>query len=135
MDVQGFRELDHAADWELEVWAPTFKGLLEQAVLGMNELSGIQTESGTEVIKDLSIQAVDLEMLLINFLTEILFLGEVENLGFNKFVLSKRKLNIEGQIYGYYISSIEKQIKAVTFHNLSIEYKEGKYFTRIIFDV
>ena len=123
MNIQGFREIDHAADWELEVWAPTFTGLLEQAVLGINELSGIQPVPGSEEIKKLSIEAEDLEMLLMKFLTEILFFGEVENLGFNQFLLSIQNFNIDGKIFGYRIGSIEKQIKAVM---------SGKRITRTV---
>ena len=37
----GYREIEHTADWELKVWAPDLRGLLEQAARGMYALSGI----------------------------------------------------------------------------------------------
>jgi len=41
----GFREREHTADWELQVWAPSFSGLLEQAARGMYALSGTRDQS------------------------------------------------------------------------------------------
>ena len=36
MDLSaGYREIEHTADWELEVWAPDLAALLEQAARGM----------------------------------------------------------------------------------------------------
>jgi hypothetical protein len=38
----GFREIEHTADWELEVWAPDLPALLEQAGRGMYALAGVR---------------------------------------------------------------------------------------------
>jgi len=38
----GFSERGHTADWELEVWAPDFPGLLAQAARGMYSISGVR---------------------------------------------------------------------------------------------
>ncbi len=42
----GFREKDHTADWELEVWAPDLPGLLVEAARGMYWLMGARLEHG-----------------------------------------------------------------------------------------
>ncbi|MFC2053874.1 archease, partial [Chloroflexota bacterium] len=33
-EIAGFREIEHTADWELEVWAPDILELLKQAAIG-----------------------------------------------------------------------------------------------------
>ena len=42
----GFREKEHTADWELDVWAPDLPALLDQAARGMYWLMGAQLEEG-----------------------------------------------------------------------------------------
>ena len=42
----GFREKEHTADWELDVWAPDLPALLEQAARGMYWLMGARLEEG-----------------------------------------------------------------------------------------
>jgi SHS2 domain-containing protein len=41
--VAGYREREHTADWELEVWAPDLPRLLEQAARGMYRLAGLRS--------------------------------------------------------------------------------------------
>jgi SHS2 domain-containing protein len=81
----GFLEREHTADWELEVWAPDFTGLLEQAARGMLAISGTCLEPAPRISRTLHISALDRESLLVKFLSELLILGEQERLGFDQF--------------------------------------------------
>ncbi len=61
----GYKEIEHTADWELEVWAPDLLGLLEQAARGMYALSGTCLAPGTRLRRSLSLPANDPESLLV----------------------------------------------------------------------
>ena len=63
----GFQEVEHTADWELHVWAPDLGALLEQAARGMYQLSGTRLAGAPRVRRNLEIQAVDAESLLVRF--------------------------------------------------------------------
>ncbi len=132
----GFREISHTADWELEVWAPDLTGLLEQAAQGMYAISGTCFQPGECEKRSLDLHALDAESLLVRFLSELLWLGQQENLAFDTFFFTLSpdwKLHVE--LTGAHISSQEKEIKAITYHNLVIHRKSKGLAVNIIFDV
>jgi len=131
----GFREIAHTADWELQVWAPDLCTLLEQAARGMYELAGIRLKTGPRLDRKIDLQSVDRESLLVGFLAELLYLGEVEGLGFDTFDLSLENKALHAQLNGAPVESQTKEIKAVTYHNLAIRQTESGLEANIVFDV
>ena len=131
----GFRELEHTADWELEVWAPDLAGLLEQSARGMNTLLGMRLAEGPRQSRALEIQAGDPESLLVDFLSELLYLGEKEGLGFDSFELRLVGDRLHANLSGAVIVSTSKEIKAVTYHRLQIRETEAGLNVNIVFDV
>jgi SHS2 domain-containing protein len=135
-----FEERFHTADWALHIWATELSALFSDAANGMRVLSGIVLEKKPRRRRALSLKAPDSESLLVAFLTEILFLGETEHLAFNKFSLHLESgedggMILKGTISGAPIHSMEKAIKAVTYHNLSICITERGFETDLVFDV
>lgn len=131
----GFRENEHTADWELEVWAPDLATLLEQAARGMYWLAGARLKSGPRQRRFLQLSAADAEGLLIRFLQELLYLGETEGLGFDQFEIGVSNHSLRAELGGAPIEQIEKEIKAVTYHKLAIQHRPEGLYTRIVFDV
>ena len=134
----GYREIEHTADWELEVWAPDLPGLLEQAARGMYALAGIATWAGHAREHTLKINAFDIEGLLVNFLSELLFLEEEHGLAFDGFDLRIRQAGeyqMEAKLAGGPAISREKDIKAVTYHKMKVERGVRGLEVRIVFDV
>ena len=131
----GFREIEHTADWELEVWAPDTAGLIEQAALGMLALSGTRLQASPRENRRLVVEGGDPAALLINFLNELLFIGETENLGFDAFSVQVRPGSAEALTSGAPIAFQEKAIKAVTYHNLEIREKAQGLTVNVVFDV
>jgi SHS2 domain-containing protein len=132
----GFREHAHTADWELEVWAPDLSSLLEQAARGMYTLSGVKLQAGTLQERLLQFQAMDAEGLLVHFLEELLWLEEHEQLGFDHFSIKiDPEFNLRATLKGSRIISLDKEIKAVTYHNLQVESTGIGLKAVIVFDV
>ena len=132
---QGFREIEHTADWELHIWAPDLAALFEQAAVGMYKLSGTVLESGVRVTHPLKISATDHESLLVSFLAELLFFGESEGLGFDEYSFQISEGTLSGEIRGTTILAQEKEIKAVTFHEMEILTTSLGLAVNIVFDV
>lgn len=133
--ASGFREIAHTADWELEVWAPTLLKLLEQAALGMYQLTGAKLSSGSRISRHIILQYIEPETLLIAFLNELLYLAESEDLIFDHFDLQVKDDQLQVTLNGAQLESMDKEIKAATYHNLNIvETKQG-LFANIVFDV
>lgn len=131
----GYRELEHTADWELEVWAPDLPGLLEQAARGMYSLADVQLEVGPRQKHSIEIEAADRETLLVNFLSEILYYGEHQGLGFDVFKLDWDGNRLSAHLEGARIQSMDKEIKAVTWHNLNVQMGDKGLEARVVFDV
>jgi SHS2 domain-containing protein len=135
-----FEELPHTADWAMRVRAMDLPELFAESARGMNALSGARPLSAAEgpgpcAHRTVNLSAPDAESLLVAFLSELVYAAEQERLMFDEF-----KIQIEGQTLkvemdGAPIASINKSIKAVTYHNLQIREIDGGVEVEIVFDV
>ena len=137
MDRQtaGYHEIEHTADWELHVWAPDLATLLEQAARGMYELSHTHLADGPRVERIFDLPFTDRESLLVDFLSELLFYAEDENLAFDEYRLDFDGSSLKVQISGSLIDYQAKEIKAVTYHRMAVRETERGLDVNIVFDV
>ena len=132
----GFREHAHTADWELEVWGPDLPSLLEQAARGMYALSGVRLQAGMRLTRTIDLQTMDAESLLVRFLSELLWLEQEEGLGFDTFNLHlDGEQTLHAELGGSAIAILNKEIKAVTYHNLAVHHTPEGLRVNIVFDV
>lgn len=135
MQESGYLELEHTADWALKVWAPDLPTLLITAARGMYALSGIQTDPNSIQAKSIQFESTDAEGLLVDFLSELLFLAELEHVAAIEYKISLKDYSLIAEIRTRNIIKIQKEIKAITYHNLKIIQKKDLFETVIIFDV
>ena len=133
--ASGYREIAHTADWEIEVWAPDLSNLLVQSALGMYQLMGIQISPGTSNKRRITLQYAEQESLLIDFLNELLYLIESEEVVFDHFVLQITDSQLNAELGGAKLVSMDKEIKAATYHKLTIRKNDRGLFANIVFDV
>ena len=152
----GFEEISHTADWSVRVWAQDLPSLFAESARAMNSLSGTVTGKVPRVKRMFANEAPDAESLLVAFLSELVYYQEQENLAFDKFKLEVTKLalplnfasgtivssaavskgkKLKVEMEGGPIASVDKAIKAVTYHNLKIEKTNEGFETTIVFDV
>lgn len=132
----GFREHTHTADWELEVWAPDLPALLEQAARGMYTISGVKLKPGSDQTRKITLHAADAESLLVQFLSELLWLEQDQNLAFDFIsVVVDDDYNLKASLEGSSILKMDKEIKAVTYHNLAVRASSTGLSVNIVFDV
>lgn len=131
----GFTELPHTADWSIKAWAPDLPLLFAQCAEGMYWLMQTTLQDSPRVERSLEIEGEDVETLLVSFLSELLYLGESENLGFDKFDLALDDRRLRAALEGAPIAGQQKEIKAVTYHNLAVRRTDEGYTVTIVFDV
>jgi SHS2 domain-containing protein len=131
----GYFEIEHTADWALTVFAPDLTGLLEQAARGMYILSGVILALAPRGVRAFIVKGYDPEHLLVKFLSELLFMSEEEGIGFDSFDLCLAGLTLEARVTYSPIESQQKEIKAVTYHNLHIQPSTRGLEATIVFDV
>jgi SHS2 domain-containing protein len=134
-DTAGFQEIEHTADWELQIWAPDLSSLLITAAQGMYTLSHTRLAAGPRGAREFEIPFVDPESLLVDFLSELLFFGENEGIAFDSFKLDFTGSNLKVLADGALIQDQAKEIKAVTYHDLQIRETERGLEINIVFDV
>ncbi len=131
----GFREVEHTADLALEVWAPDLEGLFTQAAAGMYRLMGIQLEDEPAILREVEVDGVDLESLLISFLSELLYRGETQQVACERIQVRCDGTSLRAQCAEKRIHAQSRLIKAATYHDLAISQVEDQWNVRIVFDV
>lgn len=131
----GFQEVEHTADWQLHVWAPDMVSLLEQSARGMYQLSHTKFYGDGRLRRKFNMSIVDRETLLVDFLSELLFYGEDENIAFDGYQLEIRGNTLRAQVSGAPIAEQAKEIKAVTYHCLEVQDSKLGLEVQIVFDV
>jgi SHS2 domain-containing protein len=133
--IAGYCEIEHTADWELLVWGPNLASLLEQAARGMYALSQMNLGTGPRVRREFEISFADGESLIVDFLSELLYFAEEENLAFDGFHIQAEETACKFRVSGAPILEQAKEIKAVTFHQLKVRETETGLAVNIVFDV
>ena len=131
----GFRECEHTADGEIEVWAQLLPALFVWAARGMYALMGMQFKSAPRCSHALHLTAADDEGLLVNFLSELLYFYEQKQQAFDSFDIHIQEHSLHARLEGAVIDAIIQPIKAVTYHHLAINHQDGLYRVRIVFDL
>lgn len=130
-----FEELPHTADWSLHVWAHSLPALFAEAARGMNALSGVKQAPAPKTQRTFESAAPDPESLLVSFLSELVYAAEQENLAFDEFDIEVAGSRLKVEMSGAPIVSMDKAIKAVTYHNLQIRQTARGVEVEIVFDV
>ena len=131
----GFEELSHTADWSVRVWARDLSSLFAESARAMNMLAGTGIAQGPRLKRTFRSEGPDVESLLVAFLSELVYYQEQENLAFDMFHIQLRDRQISVTMEGAQIASIDKAIKAVTYHNLEVEETARGVEAVIVFDV
>ncbi len=134
--LANYEEIDHTADWALKVRGRDLPALFANAAHGMMELAGVRTSDDVGQERQIEIQAIDRESLLVDWLHELLLALELEQLAFREMdleITDGRKL--VGTLRAVPIVSMEKPVKAVTYNELHIQESPEGLETIIVFDV
>ncbi len=132
-----WEELPHTADWALRVWAADLPSLMQEALRGMYQLLGARAAAAAPsaaASRTLRLAAADAESQLVGFLNEALFwLEEGYLLQVQRLRLKPDRLEAEVRLLP--LAQVDKEIKAVTYHNLSIRATPQGWETVLVFDI
>ena len=133
----GFEEVDHTADIAIRVWGSDMAQLFANAARGMAcQLADIEQVDAREREIQVSVEAEDREILLVEWLSELLYLGEIEGVVFTEFhILELSSNELRAIARGGRVQHYDAHIKAVTFSELDIHPKDGQLETVVVFDV
>jgi SHS2 domain-containing protein len=139
-----YRWADHTGELELEIEAASEAAVFEDALAAVGELLGeaATDESGAdardgeaEVVHAVRVRAPDRAALLAEWIAELVFLGETEDL----VPMAIRSLELDGRELQATVAGRAGQpphlVKAVTYHDLRFEPEGDGWSARVVLDV
>jgi len=136
--MKKYEILEHKADLKIKVFGNTKEELFLNALLAMIDSMNPEIKNrDIETNRSVKIESLDLSSLLVDFLSEVLYLSQINSEAYFKVKFSKFvDTELEGEISGNKAERFGEDIKAVTFHDLNIILSENKTWeATIIFDI
>jgi len=138
--LKTFEILDHTGDIGIIVYGRDLNELFFNAGRAFFSLLTDLKRIRTTLERNIVIQSENLEELMVAWLGELLYLFDAQGLLFRKFYLEKvnrcsLRAIARGELFQPERHLIKREIKAVTYHQVKVENKDGKWQGRIIFDL
>jgi SHS2 domain-containing protein len=143
LSLQGFTFVDHTADLAAKLEAPTLDALFAAAAGALTSALTLPERVKPRVTQTIQLDAGDLELLLVDWAAELLYRFDAEG-----FLVADARVHVEQAAGRWRLDAevsgetrdparhpIKVLVKAVTFHGLKIERREGRYVTLLIFDI
>lgn len=131
--------LSHTADTGIEATASSLTGLIRELALGMFELMGVIEPCQDEIALGTIVTADTNEDLVVDCLSELLFLSETEDVHFCRFEVEESgESTVQIRMTGVPTAEVEltgPSVKAVTYHELEISERDDGWYGRVYFDV
>ena len=136
--MKQYELIDHTADVGVKAYGKTVAEAFEHAAEAMFDI--ITDESTIDSIGeyDIQLESPDLEQLLVDWLSKLLFLNDAENLVFGKFQVTidanRLSARVFGEKYNKKKHKMGVEIKAVTYHIVQVNQKDP-IFVQVLFDI
>lgn len=137
--------LEHTADAGVRVRAATLEELFEKTAAAMYDLIADVDAVAHDlfrgaIVDEIRVEALDTETLLVAWLGEVLSLGMVGGILFGAFeVRTLTETTLEARAWGKTLDArvhrFRTELKAVTYHDLSVRREGGEWVAQVIFDV
>ena len=138
-DAPLYREFEHTGDMGIEVWAPTRAELFRRASIALGSL--LVERAGVSAIerREVAVRAESDADLMHDLLAELLDLFVVDAFIWRDAVVEEQegglRAIVEGEKFDPSRHEFLGEIKAVTYHQLSVEHLSDRWTARVIFDV
>ena len=138
--MKKYELIDHTADVGIKAYGKTLSESFENAAKAMFDIITDESEIESTGQYDIELSNDDLEQLLVDFLSELLYLHDTKNLvfGFFKVDIDEKEKKLEAKVCGEKFDlskhKIGSEIKAVTYHMLEIK-KNKKFTVQVLFDI
>ncbi|MFW9878486.1 MAG: archease [Candidatus Thorarchaeota archaeon] len=145
MKGAGFEFKDHTADIRVKSWGRNLEEAIAQTALSlMATITPNLKKISRDIEKKIEIVSEDKYALCFDFLSEFLFLFDVEELVFSDILVNtiekienKYRLNAiaKGEKFDKDKHEIGTEVKAITYSFMNIEEKKNKVDIDIVFDI
>ena len=135
----------YTADVQSRSWGGNLKEAISQCALSLiATISPDLNKIDRKVEKTIKIEAEDKEALIFDFLSELLYIFDVEGLIFSEIQVNSLEetsdtyritVTLKGEKFNREKHSIGTEVKAITYSFMEIKEKENKVEIKIVFDI
>jgi SHS2 domain-containing protein len=138
--MKRYEVLDHTADIGLIIYGQDLKGLFENAGKAFFHLITDLRKVRRRVEKRVRIGEESLDRLMVDWLSELLYLHDVDHLLLKGFKVESvgedgLKAVVEGEPFQAGFHVIKTEVKAVTYHQIEVRKKDGNWRAQVILDL
>ena len=137
--MKRFDIIDHTADIGIVAYGANIKQAFANAAWALFSVITELDDVAEVLHRDIELTAPDQESLLVEWLNELIYLFDTENIIFKRFDINQlSQTHIKARCYGSKVNSskykIKTGIKAATYHMLKIEKGNGSK-VQVLFDI
>ncbi len=133
---QKYEILEHPADLKIRAYGQNLSELFNNVLLAMTEAMKPRVIEQNFISQKIDLKANNLENLLIDFLSEVIYQTDLNNLVYSRAEFDKiNEQELSGKIFGQKIKTLETEIKAVTWHDLEVKKENNQWRAILIFDL
>lgn len=138
--MKRFEWIDHTADTGILVYADSLQSLFETAGEALFHIITDLRKVRPRLERQIEVRTQPLERLMVDWLGELLYLHDVENLLFKEFEVEfdgedGLKAKARGEVYQEGIHIIKTGVKAVTYHQIEVCREERGWKAKVILDL
>jgi len=139
--MRTYEIIDHTADVGVKAYGKTLPEAFENSAKGMFDIITDSSEIEPIGQYDIRLEAPNIEQLLVDWLSELLYLNSAQNLVFGLFKvmeMDEKKPKLYARAFGEKFNlskhKIGSEIKAVTYHMLEVRNKRPIH-AQVLFDI
>ena len=134
-----FEIIDHTADVGIIAYGADMNEAFANAAKGLFSLITELDDVEEVVHRDIELTAPDQESLLVEWLNELIYLFDAEQIIFKKFDITElNNTHLKARSYGHEVDSsrhkLKTGVKAATYHMLKIDKSNGSKI-QVLFDI
>lgn len=133
-----YRILSHTADTAIEAWGDDLAELIANTAAGMFALMYDPASIAATRQTEITVSAEREPDLVVDALAELLYLSEADDLALSRFQVSINDNTVQIRAQGGPLQQVKLHgppIKAVTYHDLTVEHTADGWHARVVFDV
>lgn len=138
--MKRFEILNHTADIGIIVHGANLKTLFENAGEAFFHLITDLRKVRRRIERRVNLGGESLDRLMVDWLSELLYLHDVENLLFKGFKVDAAgedglKARVKGEPFQEGVHVIKTEVKAVTYHQIEVRRENGRWRAQVILDL
>ena len=135
-----YEPIDHTGDLGMRVFGGDLRELFAHAAWGLFDLMTDAERIEPRISRNLTLEAIDLEDLLVRWLGELLYAYDTDRflsakVTFQVLEPTRLRASLSGETFDADRHPIDTEIKAVTYHRIAVERLHSGWQAQVIFDI